>query len=118
MEIGALWPFGRHRRARAEQDEGAPAAPPQPPADGEVDRGVAEELAARRAEIARMEEQALRESESLQGPGVGPGARAQALEDRERNVEQQAEELKRAKRVQRRELEQISEPVGGAGDGS
>jgi ribonuclease Y len=30
------------------------------------------------------------------------------LEDRERNVEQQSEELKRAKRVQRRELERIS----------
>ena len=108
MEIGALWPFGRHRRARAEQDEGAPAAPPQPPADGEVDRGVAEELAARRAEIARMEEQALRESESLKVRASDLERRAQALEDRERNVEQQAEELKRAKRVQRRELEQIS----------
>ena len=108
MEIGALWPFGRHRRARAEQDEAAPAARPQPPADGEVDLGVAEELAARRAEITRMEEQALRESESLKVRASDLGRRAQALEDRERNVEQQAEELKRAKRVQRRELEQIS----------
>jgi ribonucrease Y len=108
MEIGALWPFGRHRRARAEQDEAASAARPQPPADGELDRGVAEELAARRAEIARMEEQALRESESLKVRASDLGRRAQALEDRERNVEQQAEELKRAKRVQRRELEQIS----------
>jgi ribonuclease Y len=34
--------------------------------------------------------------------------RLQALEDRERNIEQQSEELKRAKRVQRRELERIS----------
>jgi ribonucrease Y len=108
MEIGALWPFGRHRRARADQDEAASAARPQPPADGELDRGVAEELAARRAEIARMEEQALRESESLKVRASDLGRRAQALEDRERNVEQQAEELKRAKRVQRRELEQIS----------
>jgi ribonucrease Y len=108
MEIGALWPFGRDRRARAEQDEAAPTARPQPPADGEVDRGVAEELAARRGEIARMEEQALRESESLKVRASDLERRAQALEDRERNVEQQAEELKRAKRVQRRELEQIS----------
>jgi ribonucrease Y len=108
MEIGALWPFGRGRRARAEQDEAAPTARPQPPADGEVDRGVAEELAARRGEIARMEEQALRESESLKVRASDLERRAQALEDRERNVEQQAEELKRAKRVQRRELEQIS----------
>jgi ribonuclease Y len=34
--------------------------------------------------------------------------RTQALEDRERNLAQQTEELKRAKRVQRRELERIS----------
>ena len=108
MEIGALWPFGRHRRARAEQDEAVAAARPQPPEDGEVDRGVAEELAARRGEIARMEEQALRESESLKVRASDLERRARALEDRERNVEQQAEELKRAKRVQRRELEQIS----------
>jgi ribonucrease Y len=108
MEIGALWPFGRHRRPRAEQDEAGPAAQPQAPADGEVDRGVAEELAARRAEIARMEEQALRESESLKVRASDLERRAQALQDRERNVEQQAEELKRTKRVQRRELEQIS----------
>jgi ribonuclease Y len=108
MEIGALWPFGRRRRGRAEQDEAVAAARPQPPGDGEVDRGVAEELAARRGEIARMEEQALRESESLKVRASDLERRAQALEDRERNVEQQAEELKRAKRVQRRELEQIS----------
>jgi ribonuclease Y len=108
MEIGALWPFGRHRRARAEQDEAGPAARPQPPVDGEGDRGVAEELAARRGEIARMEEQALRESESLKVRASDLERRAQALEDRKRNVEQQAQELKRAKRVQRRELEQIS----------
>jgi ribonucrease Y len=108
MEIGALWPFGRQRRARAEQDEAAPAARPQAPADGEVDSGAAEELAARRVEIARMEEQALRESESIKVRVSDLERRAQALEDRERNVEQQAEELKRAKRVQRRELEQIS----------
>ena len=108
MEIGALWPFGRQRRSRAEQDEAAPAARPQAPADGEVDSGAAEELAARRAEIARMEEQALRESESIKVRASDLERRAKVLEDRERNVEQQAEELKRAKRVQRRELEQIS----------
>ena len=108
MEIGALWPFGRQRRARAEQDETAPAARPQAPADGEVDSGAAEELAARRAEIARMEEQALRASESINVRASDLERRAQKLEDRERNVAQQAEELKRAKRVQRRELEQIS----------
>jgi len=55
-----------------------------------------------------MEEGALRESESLEVRRADFERRLQALEDRERNVEQQAEELKRAKRVQRRELERIS----------
>jgi ribonuclease Y len=118
MEIGALWPFGRHRRAQAPEEEGTHAPPPpsraQPvphgPSDGEVeaDHGAAEELSARRAEIARMEEHALRESESIKVQLAELERRRQAFEDRERNLEQQAEELKRAKRVQRRELEQIS----------
>ncbi len=55
-----------------------------------------------------MEERALRELESLEVQRADLERRLQALEDRERNVEQQAEELKRAKRVQRRELERIS----------
>ncbi len=55
-----------------------------------------------------MEERALREVESLEVRRGDFERRLQALEDRERNVEQQAEELKRAKRVQRRELERIS----------
>jgi ribonuclease Y len=118
MEIGALWPFGRRSRAQAPEDEDtqAPASPsraqpaPPGPTDGEVegDRGAAEELRARRAEIARMEEHALRQSESIKVQLAELDRRRQALEDRERNLEQQAEELKRAKRVQRRELEQIS----------
>jgi ribonuclease Y len=69
---------------------------------------VQDELTARRAEIARMEEQALRESESLQVQRGDLERRLQALEDRERNLGQQSEELKRAKRVQHRELERIS----------
>jgi ribonuclease Y len=109
MEIGALWPFGRRRDAQAPERERAPRIA-QGPTEGEAegDGGVAEELRARRAEIARMEEQALRQSESLKLQGADLERRRQALEDRERNLEQQAEELKRAKRVQRRELEQIS----------
>jgi ribonucrease Y len=69
---------------------------------------VADELAARRAEIARMEERALRETESLEVQHADLARRTQALEDRERNLAQQSDELKRAKRVQRRELERIS----------
>jgi ribonuclease Y len=71
-------------------------------------RGDSDELQARRAEIARMEERALREIESLEVQRADLERRTQTLEDRERNVEQQADELKRAKRVQRRELERIS----------
>ena len=55
-----------------------------------------------------MEEVALREAESLQARSAEVERRSQALEDRERNLAQQNEELKRAKRVQRRELERIS----------
>jgi ribonuclease Y len=124
MEIGALWPFGRRRRAEAPEAEraraeaiesqqtadqragGTTVAPSG--GDAAVDTGFAEELRARRAEIARMEEHALRESESIKVQLAELDRRRQALDDRERNVEQQAEELKRAKRVQRRELEQLS----------
>jgi ribonucrease Y len=77
---------------RAESDPSAPEA----------------ELQARRAEIARMEEQALRERESLAVQQADLERRAQALEDRERNLDRQGDELKRQKRVQRRELERIS----------
>jgi len=67
-----------------------------------------EELQARREEIARMEERALREAHSLELQQADLERRRQALDDRERNLERQAEELKRARRVQRRELERIS----------
>ncbi len=76
---------------------GAPAA-----TDG------ADELTARRAEIARMEERALRETESLAVRSGDLERRAQALGDRERNLANATEELKQAKRVQRRELERLS----------
>ena len=55
-----------------------------------------------------MEERALREAESLEVQRADLERRAGALEDRERNLASQGEELKRAKRVQRRELERIS----------
>ena len=71
-------------------------------------RDAAGELQARREEIARMEERALREAESLELGRTDLERRAQALEDRERNLVNQTDELKQAKRVQRRELERIS----------
>src|SRR4051794_34651173 len=97
MEIRAL--FQPWRREIPAEDQGAERA---------GGRGGGDELRARRAEIARMEERALRDIESLEVQQADLERRRQALEDRERNVEQQTEELKRAKRVQRRELERIS----------
>jgi ribonuclease Y len=79
-----------------------PAAGPRP------DASPADELQARREEIARMEEHALRATESIELQRADLERRTQALEDRERNLARQQEELKRAKRVQRRELERIS----------
>ncbi len=97
MEIRALLqPWRRH--APSGDDGGEPTA----------GRGAGDELQARRTEIARMEERALREAESLEVQRADVDRRLQALEDRERNVARQSEELKRAKRVQRRELERIS----------
>ncbi len=98
MESRSLWSGLRRSsstHARPSQDgDGAPEADA--------------ELKARREEIARMEEQALRETQSIEVQTIDLERRAQTLDDRERNVALQTEELKRAKRVQRRELERIS----------
>ena len=100
--------------APAEENDGAglsavapPAAASAAPSATDAD-AVAEELRARRAEIARMEEQALRNAESINVQLSELERRRQTLDDRERNLEQQLEELKRVKQVQRRELEQVS----------
>ncbi len=79
-------------------------------ARGEATAGspVSSELNARREEIARMEERALREQHSIELKQADLERRAQALEDRERNLIQQGDELKQAKRVQRLELERLS----------
>jgi ribonucrease Y len=99
MEIRAL--LQPWRRGESRSEHGGEA--------GEGSGGpIPDELAARRAEIARMEERALRETDSLAVQRGDLERRTQALEDRERNLIQQSEELKRAKRVQRRELERIS----------
>jgi ribonucrease Y len=99
--------FGRRGR-QARPDVAEPAVPE---AAGEPEQsvdGAVEELRARREEIARMEERALRETESLEVQRADLDRRRQALADCERTLEQQAEELKRQRRVQRRELEKIS----------
>jgi len=55
-----------------------------------------------------MEELALREAESLAVQRADVERRTQALEDRERNIVKEVDDLKQAKRVQRRELERLS----------
>jgi len=100
MATRSLWlPWRRREDVKAA--ERGPAAP-------RSDAAPADELRARREEIARMEEQALRATHSLEAQRDDLERRAQALDDRERNLEGQIEELKQAKRVQRRELERIS----------
>jgi len=98
MGIRALFQPWRTGAPAGERSEGDEAA---------VREAVAE-LRARREEIGRMEERALREAESLEIRRADLERRTRALEDRERNLVQQAEELKRAKQVQRRELERVS----------
>ena len=99
MEIRALLqPWRRHEPTTEDRPQGLEGSAGSTP----------DELQARRAEIARMEERALRETESLEVRHAELERRLQALEDRERNLTQQSEELKGAKRVQRRELERIS----------
>ncbi len=97
MELRALLQ-PRRRRARAPAGD-----------DGDQRRDLTvNELQTRRQELARMEERALRETESLEVQRADLARRQQAIEDRQRNLDQQAEELKGAKRVQRHELERIS----------
>src|SRR5215207_1822902 len=102
MATRALWlPW---RRDRSTEVKVRPEAAVAPRAPGDEDA----ELRARREEIARMEERALREADSLAVRQAELERRAQTLSDRERNLAHEAEELKQAKRVQRRELERLS----------
>ncbi len=97
--------FGWRRDEEGEEGvvDGATPASRRP-----ADISPTDELQGRRAELARMEELALRETESIALRQADLDRRIQALEDRERNLVQQSEELKQAKRVQRLELERIS----------
>ena len=86
-----------------------PAVPPGPPqVPVAAPPAATEELQVRREEIARMEERALHEQEAQRIKRSELERREQTLEDRERNLGQQAEELKRQKQVQRKELERLS----------
>src|SRR5262245_9183485 len=115
MEIrvpGIGW-WRRQQEAASAQLRGAPApsaaqpepvAPVQPaaPVPAETADSISDELRARREEIARLEERALADTRSLEIQRDDLERRALALDDRGRTLDQQAEELKQAKRVQRR----------------
>ena len=112
MEIRSwLPPWIRPRTPPAESE--TEAEPFAPPSDGRgltdaADGGAGSELRARREEIVRMEERALRQMESVETQLRELERRRGALEDRERNLEHDREELKQAKRQHLRELERIA----------
>jgi ribonucrease Y len=115
MEIRSWLPPWIRPRTRSATDVAAEPerpAPPPGPGDGrdpKIDTDdVQAELRARREEIVRLEEQALREKESVDTQLRELERRREALYDRERNHERDAEELKQAKRQHLRELERIA----------
>jgi ribonuclease Y len=66
------------------------------------------ELRARREQIVRMEEQALRQMQSVETQLRELERRGESLDDRERNLVNQAAEMKQIKRRHLRELEKIA----------
>ncbi len=97
----------RARRRRMETVEPtAPAESGQPPLSSPA--GSEDDLKARREEIARLEERALHDAEKARLTLRELEHREQAQADRERNLENQTEELKRQKQVLRKELERLS----------
>ena len=106
MAQRALWPPWRRDRAPEPEATSRSAGSESDPATNGA--APSDELRARREEIARMEERALRETESLAVQRDDLDRRLQTLSDRERNLAKAVDELKQAKRVQRRELERLS----------
>ena len=107
-------PAGNGPLPAAPRLDGAPGAP-SPPApaesqalsEGQISEAEVE-LRARRAEIVRMEEQALRQMESVEAQLRELERRRESLDDRERNLDHRAEEMKQVKRRQLREMEKIA----------
>ena len=94
-------PASEHQRPDGLAPVGTVSSRAAAPADGD-------DLKARREEIARLQERALHDAEEARLKLAELERREQALQDRERNLEGQVEELKRQKRVQRKELERLS----------
>src|SRR5947209_14157870 len=86
----------------------APVTAGVPIAASVVDPGLASELQARRAEIARIEERLLSKEEALDRRLAELERKERSIEDRTRNLDVQAEKLKEAKQDQVRELERLS----------
>jgi ribonucrease Y len=115
MEIRSLLPpwnrTGQNREIAAQAPDPVPEAGAdraelaQPPQSHD---GFEDELRERRAEIVRMEERALRQMHSVETQLTELERRSATQDDRERNLENRATELKEAKRRQLRELERIA----------
>jgi ribonucrease Y len=108
MEIRSLLPSWLRPRTADDRAVEAASGTKQgsrgtPPRDDSLD-----ELRARREQLVRMEEKALREAESVQTQLREVERRREALDDRERNLDLRAQELKEAKRRHLRELERIA----------
>jgi ribonuclease Y len=108
---------GRRRFSSRSEDPGptvpdpltaVTAAPDPPQPAAQADGDGTDELRARREEIARLQERTLHDQETVRLKLAELERREQAITDRERNLETQSEELKRQKRVQRKELERLS----------
>lgn len=98
-------PAEPHPEPIADSDAGLISASP-PVSDPRVDSH--EELRERRAEIVRMEERALRQLESVEAQLRDLERRRDTLDDRERNLEKGAGDLKLAHRQHLLELERIA----------
>jgi ribonuclease Y len=78
------------------------------PIAGQTVDDVAEELRARRTELARLEERLRAREQSLELHTQELEERRRSLDDRQRNLEKNAARLKEGKREQLRELERLS----------
>src|SRR2546430_6644697 len=100
----------REERERDEEEEKKPpvAVAPDPATRAAMRDETDEELRARRAEIARIEERMMTKEESLDVRLQDVARRDTSLADRARNLDLAAEKLKQAKREHLRELERIA----------
>jgi ribonuclease Y len=85
-------------REREEPEQAPPASPDE----------IGEELRARRAELARLEERLRAKEQSLELDTQELEERQRSLDDRRRNLDRNVARLKEAKRDQLRELERLS----------